>query len=337
MPSTPEIARGPKWQITYKGGDITKDIAGQVLKITYTSHIHGAAPNLELQVEDKDKRWQSSSYPAVGDVISLAIGYSDAPLYPCPAFQIDEIKLDGPPDTFTMMGLATFITPAMREHNNGAYTNQTLLDIANTIAAKYGLKVYGIPNNLNPNFGYLRQKQETDLGFLKRLAEEYNYNFTIRDGMLIFTWRADLENQPATVTVTRPDVEKFSFKHKTRGIYKSCELSYFDPVGKTNITVEVPATEPGAETNTSVLKLSGERVENALQAQLKATAQLHLMNMLAQTGSFSGPGKPAYVGGNNLQLTGWGVFDGKWMMEEVQHELIRLHGYTSHVKMRRVD
>ena len=91
-------------------------------------------------IEDHDQRWQSSWYPTLGDELTLALGYRKRGPAPVWSFQVDQLELAGPPDTFTMRCLAAFITPAMRTRNSVGYEGQTLLGIGATIAEKYGFE-----------------------------------------------------------------------------------------------------------------------------------------------------------------------------------------------------
>ena len=112
-----------------------------VERISYTDYLSELSGEVEIVIEDHNRRWQAAWYPTLGDQVSLAIGYRDEGLLPCGDFQIDQLELTGPPDTFTTRCLAAFITPAIRTLNSRGYEDQTLLGIARTIAEKYGLEV----------------------------------------------------------------------------------------------------------------------------------------------------------------------------------------------------
>ncbi len=62
------------------------------------------------------------------------------------------------------------------------------------------------------------------------------------------------------------------------------------------------------------------RCENAQQAQVKAEAALHLHNMVLVDASIEGPGNAVLVAGNNVQLSGWGALDGKYLIETAKHQ-----------------
>ena len=122
----------PQWILTYSGVNITSDVSQMVLAIRYVDRLDGASGELEVELEDSMKLWQGPWYPALGDAVSLQIGYSGQPLLDCGDFQIDELELDGPPDVMRIRCLAAYITPAMRTANTVAYENMGIVEIAAT-------------------------------------------------------------------------------------------------------------------------------------------------------------------------------------------------------------
>jgi uncharacterized protein len=334
--STSYIVRSPQWILSYSGLNITADVSEMVLAIGYVDRLDGASGELEVELEDSGKLWQGPWYPALGDVVSLQLGYKGEALLDCGSFQIDELELDGPPDVMRLRCLAAYIVPAMRTANTVAYENLGIMEIAAQIARKYGLALIVASSESESDLMFARvtQRRQTDLEFLKRLAREHNFDFTVRAGQLIFYERAALESVPAVVVITRSDTMRFSFRNRARRIYDGAQFSYFDPDTKELITQSVPASSPSPTTDT--LKIVA-RCENTNQAQVKAEALLHLHNMVFVDASIEGPGNTVLVAGNNVQLSGWGVLDGTYLIETAHHHLTRAAGYTTSIAARRVS
>jgi len=328
--------RSPQWILNYAGVNITTDVSQMVLAITYVDRLDGASGELEVELEDSTKRWQGPWYPALGDIVSLQIGYSGETLLDCGEFQVDELELDGPPDVMRLRCLAAYITPAMRTANTVAYENMGIVEIAALIAAKYGLVMVTASSESESDvvFARVTQRRQTDLEFLKRLAREHNFDFTVRGGQLVFYARPVLESVPAVVTIMRSDVVRFSFRNRARRIYNGAEFSYFDPDTKQLITQSVSADPPSPTGDT--LKIVA-RCENAQQALVKAEAALRLHNMVFVDASIEGPGTTVLVAGNNVQLSGWGALDGTYLIETAQHHLARATGYSTSIAARRIN
>ncbi|HYL59152.1 MAG TPA: contractile injection system protein, VgrG/Pvc8 family [Candidatus Acidoferrales bacterium] len=328
--------RAPQWVFTYQGVDISADVSPMVRAIRYVDRLDNESGELEVELEDHAKRWQRAWYPALGDQVGARIGYRGEGLLNCGDFQIDELELDGPPDVMRVRCLAASVTPAMRTPNSAAYENQSLVAIAASIAAKYGLELIAAPQvgeggEGDIAFARVTQRSETDLEFLKRLANRYDFDFTVRGGQLVFYARTALEAAPAVRTIVRADTERVAFRNRTRRIYGGAQVSYFSPQSKRLISQTVTAPSPTGDTVKIV-----ERVENSQQAVARADAALKLHNMVFVEAAIEGPGIPVAVSGNVFQLSGWGAFDGRYLIDTARHRIDRATGYTTAYSARRL-
>ncbi len=331
--SIPYSVRSPQWILTYQGANITADVSRVVLAVTYLDHLGGLSGEANIEVEDRERRWQGDWFPALGDRLNLTIGYNGEALLPCGDFQIDQLELAGPPDVFCLRCLAAFITPAMRTPNTAGYENQTLLGIARTIAGKYGLSLVSVPGVADLGFARVTQSEETDLGFLRRLAREHNYDFTVRGTSLVFYAHEALEAAPPAATIMRSDTERFAFRNRTHGIYRAARVAYQDPFAKLLITQSAEASPPAPTGDTLKLRM---RCENGQQALLKAQAALHTHNREFIEAELVLPGSTVLAAGSNIALLGFGAFDGTYLIYTVRHRLDRARGYISEVEARRV-
>lgn len=326
----------PQWILNYQGENITADISSMVLAVTYTDYLGGLSSQIEVTVEDSGGLWQGSWFPALGDQVSVMMGYEDQALLPCGDFQIDEVELSSRAqsggDAMTMRGLAAYITPAMRTANSAGYEGQTLLQIARTIAGKYGLQVVSAPGAEDLAFARVTQKHESDLGFLKRLAREHGYDFTVRGAALVFYLRTALESAAPLAAADRSSIESFEFRNRTHRIYGAAELAFQDPFSKKLISQSVRASSgPGSDRLKLVL-----RCENASQALWKARAALHERNLDSAEGILGMPGSIAFSAGVTMRLSDFGKFDGIYMVIAAIHKIDREHGYTTDLEVRRV-
>ena len=326
--------RSPQWILTYQGVNITADISGMVTSIAYDDYLDGAAGGLEVRLEDHEKLWQGSWRPVQGDLVNLKIGYVGEQLLPCGDFQVDELSLDGPPDTLTLRGLSAYITPAMRTHNNIGYENQTLTQIVATIAAKYGYTAMFAGDVPNLKFARITQCQETDLAFLQRLARAHDYEFTVRGTQMVFYSRTTLEDTAPIVTIARNDLLRFVFRLTTHQIYRTAEVSYLASDLKRLLTYNT--TQGTAVPTGDTLKIVA-RCENGQHAMFKATSALHRANLVRATASLTAGGASAYSAGNTCLITGFGFNDGKYLIESARHRLDRATGYTTEFEAYRVN
>ncbi len=325
-----EQVRKPIFFLEYESRDITAYITPFVLSVTYTDYEHGKSDEIEIQIEDRDHLWKSSWYPTKGDVITLKIGYEGEPLLPCGSFEIDEIELSAPPDIISLKGLGTNIKKALRQENTKAFEGKTLKQIAQEIAGKHGFALVGEIKDIK--IKRITQKQERDLAFLKRLAEDYGYVFKIADNKLVFYEIGKLESAGTIFVMDRKDIISFSLRDKTHELYRACEVSYHDPKTKRLITHTVKAE---GVVKGDVLKLN-ERCENKEQAIAKAQAALRQKNSFQTEGSIIVTGNPKLVAGSNVELTGLHILDGKYHIVSSRHNIDRTSGYKTELEVKRV-
>ncbi|MGA6974488.1 MAG: hypothetical protein WBY93_22870 [Candidatus Binatus sp.] len=323
----------PAWQLKYRGVAIKGRIEKMVVSIEYTSFEGGASPDLEITLEDRDQRWQGPWFPQRGDQVDLSIGYSNSDLVSCGTFQVDEVELDLPPDQVKMKCLAITITPDARTPNSQAYETVTLGAIAKIIADKHGWTLVTAPEAINIEFERVTQTQETDVEFLHRLARENNYDFTVKGGQVIFYSRTALESLAAIMTFRRGDVVRGNFKAKTLPTYKAATVSYQNPDTKALITASVDADPPVAVGDTLPLQMQCENAQDAMQ---KAKAALHDHNMLIVTGTLNIPGQMVPTG-RPVAVSGFGQFDGKYMVTKAIHRLERSQGYSTQLELRSLN
>lgn len=324
----------PEWVLTYQGVNITADVSRMIVSVTYIDYLDALSGEVEIEVEDHDERWQGPWYPGLGDRINLMLGYQGEPMLPCGDFEIDQLELSGPPDGFTMRGLAAFVSPAMRTANSAGYEGQSLLGIAQTIAAKYGYSVVSAAGAVNVKFNRATQNGETDVAFLKRLAGAYDFDFTVRGTSLVFYARSALESAPPIAVLERTNVLRFGFTNRTRHIYKAAQVAYQDPTTKSLITQR--ASPSAAMPTGDTLKLV-TRCENGQQAALRTGAALHANNLKFVEGMLRVPGSTALSAGNNVSLSGFGSFDGVYLIHTARHHMAREVGYITDVEVRRVQ
>jgi uncharacterized protein len=336
--------RQPYWVLTYAGKNITADVSAITIEISYSDrnahsrrwrhHNESEADELEVTFEDRDRRWQGPWQPTRGDLVGAMVGYYGVgSLLNCGIFQVDELELKGPPDTFHLKCIAAGITPALRTPRSAAYESRTLLQVAQTVAERHQMTVTGLPQNIDVAFARISQRQETDLQFLRRLALQHGYDFAMRGTQLVFYSRRALEQSQPVVTIMRTQVTSFEFQQRTQATYQSSSVAYQDPATKQLIAAS--SQDPTVPTGDDLHIVT--RCETPQQAQLKAESALHDANMRQVTGRIEMEGTTLLVAGVNLTVHGFGHFDGTYHVESSKHRLERSRGYTTEIEIRQLQ
>lgn len=321
----------PKFVVEYEGKDITKDISPYFLQITFTDNLKGETDDLEINLEDRDHRWKNGWFPQRGDSIRLLIGYEGEPLVNCGLFQVDEVELNGPPDTVSLKALAAGVKESLRTDNTVAYENKSFEEIAKEIAKKHGYTLTGKIGAAKRKRRSKRitQKKETDLAFLKRLGEAEGVIFTVKDGQLVWHDQDELDGAGSVSVIDRSNMTRFTFRAKTAQVYKACQVSYHDPKTKKLIT---HTFKGDGVTTGDTLKLN-TRCESKDDAIIKAAAALRNQNGKQIEGSITLPGNPKMAAGANVDVYGLGVIDGTYQIVKARHTLERGRGYATEIEL----
>lgn len=320
----------PAFEVAYDNTDITEDITRYLTRLTYRDKTEGGSDELVIQLEDADGLWSSGWYPGKGATLSARIGYT-GDLVTAGNFQIDEIELSGPPDTVTLKAMAAGITRALRTRRSRAHEDITLRQIAETIAADNGLTVEGQIDNIR--IGRITQDNETDLAFLRRVAVDYGYLFSVRGTALVFVNVFQIESVDVIRSIDRTELTGHGMKDKTAETYANAEVRYTNPAAKQ--TIDARETAEGGSVTPDSLQLR-QRVENKQQAELKARAALHRANSRRQSGHIRLEGDPLLMAGVNIELTGMGVVSGVYHVEESEHVFDGNHGYTTRLQIKKL-
>lgn len=324
-----------RYDLIYNGKNITQSILQYVLSFTYTDKAQGEADELEISMEDVDGLWKNEWYPSKGDKVTARIITINGTLE-CGTFTVDELSGSGNSegDMFTLKAIAAPITKALRTKNSYAHENKTLKAIANTIAAKHGLKVVGKIDNII--IDRVTQYRETDLNFLRRLASDYGFTFSIRDSQMIFTNIYEIEDRTAALTISKNELTAWQVSDKTNKTYQKATVAHHNPKKKKVFTYTYQENRPaynGVTSETLHLKV---RASNQQQAMLKAKAALYNHNSLQQEGTLEMPGNIYAIAGNACEVDGIGRFSGKYYIHGSTHTVTKDGGYTSNLQIKRI-
>jgi phage protein D len=329
----------PQWRLLYKDADITSNIANMVTEVRWHDCLEGELPNIEVTLQDAHRKWHSSSFPSTRDSVKLYLGYSGKPLAYAGEFTVDEFELIGPPWMMKLKAINAGVTDQMRTPNAAAFENMSFSQIAEQIARKYGYTAVVDGGGLNPVWQRVTGSYEDggDLPFLYRLAASLNYVVQIRPPQLIFKLRTALGNQTPTGPVITPEMvkaergAKFRWQNSAELGFGASQMSYLDPFSENIFSGQSVDNSPGLTDNT--LNFTA-RVENAKQAQLLAESALHAQNMWEMQAELTLPGTIAWRVGQVVQLSGWGIYNGNWFIEAIEHTIAAKRGYTTKLSMR---
>jgi phage protein D len=330
---TQQHAPQARFVLTYQQHNITRDVSQHLLSLTYTDHLTGQADSLEVELEDTQGHWRSTWYPGHGDTLTVAIGWEGTPMRTLGRLEIAEVELNGPPSTITIHALATGINSPLRTLEHRAYEHLTLAAIAQQIATRQGLTLVG---HVEPIPLDRLTQQDTDLTFLRDLANTYDYAFKITGHQLVFHAIQHLANTTPVATHHLTDLANIHLRDQIKTLPKAIQIQHKDPAKKQLITytlinhqtVAVPSSHSQTTTSADTQK-NRQRTTSTAQTHAKAKAQLAQANRQRTTGQWTTTGQPHLISGNTITLNATGPLNGHYLITSSTHRITRQGGYTT--------
>ena len=334
--------------VKYNDKDISADLQQYLKSVSYTDNMSGEADDLQLTLEDKAGLWQSAWMPEKGATLDVSVKLTNwqgvgVQIVRFGLFEIDEITSSGMPSEVQIKAVS------VPDNNNLRGTERTrswekaeLKRIANDIATGAELELYYDVKDYNPVIDRAEQTEQSDLSFLYKLCADHGLALKICNKQLVIFDEADYEAGESVALVPKPKtvyttgslkvlnlLESYSLKSKVRDVYKACHVKYQD--SSTKQKIEATFTAPDKETG-KTLEVN-EQVTSIADAQRLAKKKLREKNCDEVTGSFNFVGNPELAAAVNIQLSGFGVFDGKYIITKAQHDIGS--GYTTSIDVRR--
>jgi len=343
--------------------DMTESLAPDLLSLSYTDKEKDEADELSITLQDPHGVWAGLWTPDGGERIEACITPGTVAekrtsrLY-CGSFFVDALSASGSPRVLNMKAVSIPLNkPIRRKLKNRAWEKTTLKDIAAAITREAGLELLYDAQE-NPVYDRQDQKRESDLGFLSRLCREMGISLKVTDEKIVLFDQASYEKKEPvrTLTLNRSPILSWNFESSQSEKYKSVTVSYRDPKRKTKgaaagYTMDLekvggkkssnPAvmtytcTDPNADDEWQEYSLK-RRAKSVSEAERLARAKLRELNARSVTGSMTLLGDTSLVAGVVVAVSGFGAFDGNFIVQEAAHS-ISGSGYTTSLSLRRVN
>ncbi len=331
-------ARHAEVKIIYQTKDISRDIAPYLINFTFNDNSGDKADDINISLADRDSLWLSDWAPSKGDKIQASIiihnwdDFSRTESLPCGIYEVDEINYSCPPKIIEIKAVSSQVSKsACGEKHNKAWENVKFSTIAGDLAANNNLKLfYDVADD--PFIERREQNELSDLEFLAQTAQNYGLSVKINDDKIIIFDEELYEAKDSITEIksTDPKVISWRFSTKCAGIYKSSRVRYHHPVKNETFTAQ--DTDTAAEGTERVLEIN-ERVENQSDANKIAHKRLQQANSREITGTITLLGDLKFLAGVNITCSGFGQFDGKYLIESVTHKLTDGYTCTLNLKM----
>ena len=342
-----EDARRTRLEISIDGKDVSEQMATYLLSLSYTDNEEGQSDDLQIKLQDREKTWLCKWLnAAVSKNIGLPIrafivrenwdgNGGEQKLY-CGEFELDSIEASAPPSVIMLKASSLPYGSQIRQTiKSKEWENCKLSNIANDIAGQNGLTCMYESKN-NPSYERMEQSRKSDISFLSKLCNDAGISLKVTNNKLVLFDQTIYEAKAPVFTIAYGDgsYTKYKLSSSEAGTaYQSCHVSYTDP--KTGKVIEATAKVEDFDEeakNNQCLEVSAH-VTSTGEAKTLAEKRLRLHNKFEQTATFTMLGHPRYIAGVTLLLSGFGMWNGKYIVTSAVHT-VNASGYIVQMQVR---
>lgn len=352
------LARRTAVSVSFDGVNITNAISNYITSLTYMDCEEGESDDLQIELQDRDGKWldkwissaitKSSKNKKVGKMKSSALVISavitaknwedDGKDYKlkCGKFSLDTVKASGPPSTVTIKAIGlSYSTPMRQTKKSKTWENIKLSAIAKQIASANGINCKFLSTK-DPTYKKVEQSKTSDLAFLSKLCKDADISLKTTSNGLVLFLKSQYESKKVVATIKKSsqDVLKYTLNNTDGETqYTSCRVRHPTKKGTISGIAYIDDYDKDGKSNKQ-LELYA-KVHSAAEAKSLAAAQLRLHNQHECTASFTMLGNVKLIAGVTVRVSGWGYWDGKYMISKAKHSVSN-GGYTTQIECRKI-
>ena len=253
----------------------------------------------------------------------------------CGVFEIDSLDASGPPTQISIKATSLPYSSTVRtEKKTKAWEKIKLSAIASEIASKNGMDCMFL-SAYDPIYTRREQIQTSDIVFLQGLCKDAGISLKVTAKIIVLFDENEYEGKSTIREIKRGEADVTSYRFGTSANdtqYKSSHVIYTDP--QTKETIEYTYTPRNAPKDGQTLEIN-EKVTTREEARQLAMKRLRQKNKAEYSAEFSLVGDVRLVAGVTIDVVGYGIFDGKYIIETATHN-VTASGYTTQITLRRV-
>ena len=323
-----EVSRRTTIKVKYQNKDITKEISPYVKSFSYSDAVDGEADSAQITLIDKEEIWIGEWFPEKGNSMEISIT-SNGKESDFGRFEIDEIENTLSPSEARIKLVSVPNKSEIRYvEKSRSWEKVKLSTIAEDIATESNLQLY-YKSKEDPIIERIEQDEESDLKVLKKLCKNRGLSLKVSDMELIIYDKEELEGISSARIIKKDarEIKQFRLKTTVHEVYKSCKVEYMHGKQDKKISHEY---NDASKDEGMTLKVS-EKVENEGEAERLAKKKLREKNEKETTGSFTLIGDPDLIAGVTVELKGFHVYDGKYLIDKSNHDVS--NGYTTKIEV----
>lgn len=227
------------------GPDLADRLDPRFIELTLSEKREEEADELTLMLHNHDG---ALAVPERGRTLLLSLGWqsgTDVPLglVDKGRFIVDEVTLEGPPDTVAITARSADMTGLYRRRCTRSWRDTTLGAILREIGQRHGRTARVAGTLAGIAIEAIEQEGKSDMAFVRELGRRHDAIATWKGGELLFApigASQSLGGTPlASATITKRDGWKWRFTHTVRDSYDGAEAQWHDRAAGRRRTVRV--------------------------------------------------------------------------------------------------
>ncbi|WLD95990.1 contractile injection system protein, VgrG/Pvc8 family [Agrobacterium leguminum] len=175
----------PRVEVSIDGVPVAGHFYERLLSLTVTDEEGMKSDTVDIELNDGPPNFLA--IPRKGAIISVKMGFGDD-LVPKGVFTADKVNVDCLPYKMLISGKAADLRSGkLKERQERSWDKSKLGDILSQIANESGLTPAVDDDLADFEYDWLAQQDESNINFLRRLAERHNGLFAVKQRRLIFT------------------------------------------------------------------------------------------------------------------------------------------------------
>ena len=254
----------------------------------------------------------------------------------CGVFELDSVTADSSQGkTVTIKATSVPYSCSIRQTlKSRSWENISLSGIVKEIADNNGFAVmYEV--SADPRYSRVEQYRQSDIAFLSKLCHDCGASLKFTNNIIVIFDQAKYENKKAVRVIKYgKEYESYRLSTGTNSTYTSCRVSYTAPDGTVISAVEYSEDYKENSDKNQCLEVH-QKVGSIAEAQELAHKTLRLYNKYEYEASFTFPGDTALAAGCAVELSGFGAWNGKYIIKQAKHSISRSAGYTTQIILRK--
>lgn len=323
------LARRAGVKLKYSGKEV--ELSNELSSLTITDNISGIIDSIDFVLKnDNNRLLNKENELCIGEKVEFELWTLNwtsleegIKTYPLGIYYIDTRNFDNERGTFRALSIPG--GDSQDEVNTKTWGEISLKSLNQEFADKYKIKSHFLSND-NPLLKEIKQENEADLSFLKKIAEEEGFNFKINVDKLIMFDIEEYEKKESKYQLDLNNIT-YSIDEETKGLYTKVEIKYQKSKFLEEEKVVYSLKDFGIKIPGKVREKTLKINARSKSSNLKKLAKIRLFkeNRERVTLNTTIVDKIDLYSGDVIEVINAGIFSGRYMIKKTTKKLPELN------------